>query len=192
MSDVAPTPGIESESERVNILLVDDQPGKLLVYEAVLADLNFNLIKAHSASEALNHLLKTEIPVVLMDVSMPEIDGFELAEVIRQHPRYQKTAIIFVSAVHLTDLDRLRGYRSGAVDYVSVPIIPELLRAKVAVFAQLYRKTRESERLTRELERRVVERDGRTRGIHIEANRARAPAATGGPAQGRVPGAPRP
>lgn len=158
MTDVMPSPAIENETEKVNVLLVDDQPGKLLVYEAILADLDINLIKAHSASEALNHLLRLEIPVVLMDVSMPEVDGFELAEVIRQHPRYQKTAIIFVSAVHLSDGDRVRGYRSGAVDYVSVPIIPELLRAKVSVFTQLYRKTRESERLTQELERRVVER----------------------------------
>ena len=83
---------------------------------------------------------------------MPELDGFELAEIIRQHPRFQKTAIIFVSAVHLTDLDRLKGYESGAVDYVSVPVIPEILRAKVSVFTELYRKTRESERLNRELE----------------------------------------
>ncbi len=148
----------DTDAERVNVLLVDDQPGKLLVYETILSDLNINMLKANSASEALNHLLRTEIPVVLMDVSMPDVDGFELADVIRQHPRYQKTAIIFVSAVHLSDVDRIRGYRSGAVDYVSVPIIPELLRAKVSVFTQLYRKTRESERLTRELEHRVVER----------------------------------
>ncbi len=158
MTEPALQPATENDSERVNVLLVDDQPGKLLVYETILSDLNINLLKAHSASEALNHLLRTEIPVVLMDVSMPEIDGFELADVIRQHPRYQKTAIIFVSAVHLSDVDRIRGYRSGAVDYVSVPIIPELLRAKVSVFTQLYRKTRESERLTRELEHRVAER----------------------------------
>ncbi len=124
----------------------------------MLSDLGENLIKASSGREALEHLLKTDITIVLMDVSMPEIDGFELAEIIRQHPRYRKTAIIFVSAVHLTDLDRLKGYESGAVDYVSVPVIPELLRAKVSVFAELYRKTREFERLNRELEERVEER----------------------------------
>lgn len=145
-------------TDKVNILLVDDQPGKLLSYEAMLSELGENLIKASSGREALEHLLKTDITLVLMDVSMPELDGFELAEIIRQHPRYQKTAIIFVSAVHLSDLDRLKGYESGAVDYVSVPVIPELLRAKVAVFAELYRKTREAERLTAELERRVEER----------------------------------
>ncbi len=90
-----------SVHEKVNILMVDDQPGKLLSYEAILADLGENLIKATSAKEALEKLLKTDVAVVLMDVSMPEIDGFELAEIIRQHPRFQKTAIIFVSAVHL-------------------------------------------------------------------------------------------
>src|SRR4026209_384534 len=130
-----------SPNDKVNILLVDDQPGKLLTYEAILKDLGENLIKASSGREALEHLLKHDITVVLMDVSMPELDGFELAEIIRQHPRFQKTAIIFVSAVHLSDLDRLKGYQSGAVDYVSVPIIPELLRAKVSIFAELYRKT---------------------------------------------------
>lgn len=145
-------------SDRVNILLVDDQPGKLLTYEAILSQLGENLITASSGREALEHLLKTDITVVLMDVSMPELGGFELAEIIRQHPRYQKTAIIFVSAVHLSDLDRLKGYASGAVDYVSVPIVPELLRAKVSVFTELYRKTRESERLTQELEQRVADR----------------------------------
>ena len=89
---------------------------------------------------------------------MPEIDGFELADMMRQHPRFQKTAIIFISAVHLTDLDRIKGYKSGAVDYISVPVVPELLRAKVSVFAELHRKTRQLERLNRELEQRVAER----------------------------------
>jgi signal transduction histidine kinase len=146
------------ESDKVNILLVDDQPAKLLTYETMLGSLGENLIKANSGREALEHLLHSEITVILMDVSMPDLDGFELAEIIRGHPRHQKTAIIFVSAVHLTDMDRLKGYESGAVDYVSVPVVPELLRAKVRVFTELYRKTRETERLTRELEQRVLER----------------------------------
>ena len=147
-----------STSDKVNVLMVDDQPAKLLTYEAILANMGVNLIKATSAREALDHLLKTDIAVVLMDVSMPEIDGFELAAMIRQHPRYQKTAIIFVSAVRLTDFDRLKGYEVGAVDYLPVPVIPDILRAKVSVFAELYRKTRELEDLNRELERRVEER----------------------------------
>ena len=146
------------EREPVNILLVDDQPAKLLAYQTILSELGENLITASSGREALKILLKTEITIVLMDVSMPDVDGFELAEIIRSHHRYQKTAIVFVSAVHMTDLDRLRGYESGAMDYVSVPVVPELLRAKVRVLAELARKTRESERLTRELEQRVAER----------------------------------
>ncbi len=147
-----------STHDKANILLVDDQPGKLLSYEAILSDLGENLIKASSGREALELLLKNDITVVLIDVSMPELDGFELAQIIREHPRYQKTAIIFVSAVHLTDTDRLMGYERGAVDYVSVPIVPELLRAKVSVFTELYRKRREADQLTRELEQRVTER----------------------------------
>ncbi|MBA2492652.1 MAG: diguanylate cyclase [Gammaproteobacteria bacterium] len=145
-------------TDKVNILLVDDQPGKLLTYEAILSDLDENLIKASSGKEALEHLLETEFALVLLDVCMPNIDGFELAGLIRQHPRCQKTAIIFVTAVASSDLDRLKGYESGAVDYVSVPIEPELLRARVTVFADLFRKTRALERLNQELEQRVAER----------------------------------
>src|SRR6202140_1511057 len=144
--------------EKVNILMVDDQPAKLLSYEVMLGALGENLIKANSAKEALELLLKTDVAVVLMDVSMPELDGFQLAAMIRQHPRFQRTAIIFVSAVHLTDLDQLRGYEQGAVDYISVPVVPELLRAKVRVFADLHRKTRQLEALNRDLEQRVSER----------------------------------
>jgi PAS domain S-box-containing protein len=145
-------------SEKVNILMVDDQPAKLLSYEVILSDLGENLIKATSATEALQHLLKKDIAVVLTDVSMPDIDGFDLAEMIRQHPRFQKTAIIFISGVHLTDLDRVKGYRQGAVDYITVPVVPELLRAKVSIFAELHRKRRQLEVLNRQLEQRVAER----------------------------------
>jgi signal transduction histidine kinase len=137
--------------DKVNILMVDDQPSKLISYEAILSELDENLIKASSGREALDHLLRSDIAVVLLDVSMPDLDGFELADMIHQHPRFQKTALIFISAVHLTDLDRLRGYASGAVDYISVPVVPELLRAKVRVFAELHRKTGQLENLNREL-----------------------------------------
>ncbi len=133
--------------DKINILMVDDQPGKLLTYEAMLGELGENLIKAHSGMEALEHLLKTEIAVVLMDVSMPGMDGFETAEMIHDHPRFQNTPIVFISGIHMTDLDRLKGYQHGAVDYLSVPVVPELLRAKVNVFAELHRKTRQLEML---------------------------------------------
>jgi signal transduction histidine kinase len=156
--------------QAVNILLVDDQPAKLLSYETILADLGENLIRASSGDEALGHLLKTDVAVVLVDVCMPGLDGFELAAMIRQHPRLQRTAIILVSGVLVEDAHRLRGYVSGAVDYVSVPIIPEILRAKVSVFAERFRKTEELERLNRDLEQRVAER---TREIEASALRLR-------------------
>src|SRR3984957_11499032 len=145
-------------NESVDILMVDDQPAKLLSYRAILEDLGENLISATSGKEALELLLNRNVAIILMDVSMPEIDGFELADLIRQHPRFQKTAIIFISAVHLTDLDRMKGYQRGAMDYISVPVVPEVLRAKVSVFADLYRKTRELEVLNSELEERVLAR----------------------------------
>src|SRR5712672_3470170 len=144
--------------DKVNILLVDDQPSKLLTYEVILRELGDNLIKASSGKEALEHLLKKEIAVVLMDVCMPELDGFELASMIREHPRFRKIAMIFISAIHLAEIDHLRGYEMGAVDYVPVPVVPEVLRAKVRVFVDLYRKNRQLERLNAELERRVAER----------------------------------
>ena len=167
---------------KVNILLVDDQPGKLLSYETILASLGENLIKASSAREALEQLLKQDIAVVLVDVCMPELDGFQLAAMIREHPRFQKTAIIFISAIHLTDVDRLRAYEMGAVDYVPVPVIPEVLRAKVRIFAELYRKTRQLEQLNTELERRVAERTAEleastSRLLHSEQRRSLALAA---------------
>jgi signal transduction histidine kinase/ActR/RegA family two-component response regulator len=144
--------------ERVNILLVDDQQAKLLSHEAILAEIGENLLKASSARQAFDFLLKNEVAVILIDVCMPDLDGFELAGMIREHPRFQRTAIIFVSAVLMTYPDQMRGYQLGAVDYVSVPVVPELLRAKVKVFIDLYRKTRQLERFNAELEQRVAER----------------------------------
>jgi PAS domain S-box-containing protein len=155
-------------NDKVNVLLVDDQPAKLLASEEILRDLGENLIKTSSAREALEFLLKNEAAVVLIDVCMPELDGFQLAAMIRDHPRFQRTAIIFISAIQVDDVDRLRGYEMGAVDYVPVPVVPAVLRAKVKVFAELYRKTRQLERLNIELERRVTERTA-----ELEASNAR-------------------
>ncbi|HMK67923.1 MAG TPA: response regulator [Stellaceae bacterium] len=155
----------------VNILLVDDQPAKLLSYETVLRDLGENLIRAGSASEALEHLLKNEVAVILIDVCMPDLDGFELAAMIRGHPRFQATAMMFVSAVALTELDRLRGYEYGAVDYVPVPIVPGVLRAKVRVFADLYRKSRQLKVLNSELEERVAARTAELAQANAELER---------------------
>src|SRR5215475_6308079 len=147
-----------SPGDKVNVLMVDDQPAKLLAYEVILQELGENLIKASSAKEALGWLLKTDVAVILIDVCMPELDGFELASMVRNHPRFQQTAIIFISAIHLTDVDRLRGYEIGAVDYVPVPMVPEMLRAKVRIFVELYRKSLQLEQVNAELERRVRER----------------------------------
>jgi PAS domain S-box-containing protein len=144
-----------TDHEKVNILLVDDQPAKLLAYEVILKDLGENLVVAASGREALEILLKNEIAVILVDVCMPELDGFELAAMIREHPRFQKTSMIFISAIQVSDIDRLRGYEMGAVDYVPVPVVSEVLRAKVKIFVELYRKTRQLERLNAELEDRV-------------------------------------
>ncbi|MDE2184373.1 MAG: response regulator [Alphaproteobacteria bacterium] len=147
-----------SDGDKANILLVDDQRGKLLTYEALLKDIGENLLMASSASEALELLLRHEVAVILIDVCMPELDGFELAKMIREHPRFRRTAIIFVSAIHLAETDHLKGYEAGAVDYLPVPLVPELLRAKVRIFVELYRKTKQLEQLNAELERRVAER----------------------------------
>ena len=156
------------DQEKVNILLVDDQPAKLLAYEVILKELGENLITAASGREALEFLLKNDVAIILVDVCMPELDGFELAAMIREHPRFQKTAMIFISAIQVSDIDRLRGYEMGAVDYVPVPVVPEVLRAKIKVFAELYRKTRQLERLNVELEDRV-----RARTAELEDSHAR-------------------
>ena len=156
------------DQEKINILLVDDQPAKLLAYEVILKELGENLVEATSAREALEYLLKNEVAVILMDVCMPELDGFELAAMIRDHPRFQKTAMIFISAIQVSDIDRLRGYEMGAVDYVPVPVVPEVLRAKISVFAELYRKTRQLEQFNAELEHRV-----RARTAELEKSNAR-------------------
>jgi signal transduction histidine kinase len=157
---------------KVNILMVDDQPGKLLGYEAILGELEENLIHAASGNEALAQLLKNDVAVVLIDVNMPGMDGFELADMIRQHPRFEQTAMIFVSAVHMTDLDRLKGYERGGVDYISVPVIPELLRAKVKVFAELHRKSQQLGEMNEELRllsgRLLVAQDAERRRIARE------------------------
>src|SRR6201995_5835148 len=160
--------GFMIDHEKVDILLVDDQPAKLLAYEVILKELGENLVVATSGREALEYLLKNDVAVILVDVCMPELDGFELAAMIREHPRFQKTAMIFISAIQVSDLDRLRGYEMGAVDYVPVPVVPEVLRAKIRVFVDLYRKTRQLERFNAELEDRV-----RARTKELEYSNAR-------------------
>jgi signal transduction histidine kinase len=153
-SRVAPV----NESAKVKILLVDDQEAKLLSYEVILAGMDETLIKASSACEAFECLLKNDIALILIDVCMPDLGGFELAALIREHPRFQRIGIIFVSAVMTSELHQLRGYDLGAYDYVPVPVVPELLRAKIKLFVDLHRRTRRLEHLNAELEERVLER----------------------------------
>ena len=160
----APSAG-DAPRSPVNILLLDDTPAKLLTYEVMLSELGENLIKATSADEAFQVLLKIDVALVLTDVSMPSVDGFEFAKILRGHPRFEGMPIVFVSAIAQSDVDRLQGYASGAVDYVFIPVAPELLRAKVKTYVDHYRRQRELEILKRELEARVAERT-----IELEAS----------------------
>jgi signal transduction histidine kinase len=138
-------------TERVNILLVDDQASRLLSYESILEELGQNLISARSGEEALQRLLEHDFAVVLLDVSMPGMDGFETAALIHDHPRFESIPIIFVTGIHDSEFDALKGYRLGAVDYVSIPIVPEILRSKVTVLVELYCQRRELQRLNQSL-----------------------------------------
>jgi signal transduction histidine kinase/DNA-binding response OmpR family regulator len=131
--------------DKVNILIVDDQPDKLLALEAVLEELGENVVKAHSGREALRRLLEQEFAVILLDINMPDMDGFETAGLIRQHPRSAHTPIIFVTA-YSDDMLANRGYQLGAVDYVLSPVVPAVLRTKVSVFVELFRKTEQAKR----------------------------------------------
>ena len=137
--------------DKVNVLLVDDQPARLMSYDAILSVLGQNLVQARSGTEALARLMEGDYAAILLDINMPGMDGFETAALIHQHPRFEKTPIIFVTAVHVTDLDRLKGYELGAVDYVYVPVVPEILRGKVQVLIELHRQRRELERLNKSL-----------------------------------------
>jgi signal transduction histidine kinase len=141
-----------------NILIVDDQPGKLLSYKSILGGLGEELIPARSGKEALQQLLRYEFALILLDVVMPEMDGFETALLIRQHPRLEHTPIIFLTSLSTSDVDRLKGYELGAVDYVFAPIVPEILRAKVAVFVELNRKRRELSEANELLRVEIAER----------------------------------
>ena len=133
----ASPPAIE---DRVNILLVDDQPANLVALEAMLQGLGQNLIKAESGREALRWLLTHEFAVILLDVKMPEMDGFETAQLIRERDKSRHTPILFLTAGDNTQTQVVRGYAVGAVDYLVKPVVPEFVRSKVAVFVELAKK----------------------------------------------------
>jgi hypothetical protein len=134
---------------RVNILLVDDQPANLLALEAMLQGLGQNLVKAESGREALKWLLTHEFAVILLDVKMPDMDGFETAALIRERDKSRDTPIIFLTAADKTHTEAVRGYAVGAVDYLVKPVVPEFVRSKVSVFVELAKK---SELLRRQAE----------------------------------------
>ena len=133
------------------VLLVDDQAARLLAYEAILADLPVQCVRALSGELALAQLLRKQFAAIVLDVSMPVMDGFETARLIRSHHRFQRTPILFVTGVHLTELDHLKGYEVGAIDYLSVPVVPEILRSKVAILVELYQRRNELEELNHAL-----------------------------------------
>jgi len=156
-----PAAAKETLDDRVSILLVDDRPDKLMALEAVLADLGQNLIKATSGKDALKAVLKQDFAVILLDVNMPAMDGFETAALIRQRKKSEKTPIIFFTALSDTDTHITRGYSLGAVDYLRIPVEPDILRAKVAAFVDLYKKT-EKVKQQAEMMRELQEREHRT------------------------------
>lgn len=136
----------------VKILLVDDQPAKLLSYEAILSGLRVECVRALSGNEALGQLLKHDFAAILLDVNMPGMDGFETARLIRGHPRFERTPIIFITALYSDELSRLKGYEVGAIDYISVPVAAEVLRSKVAVLVELFQRRSELQELNRALQ----------------------------------------
>ena len=147
-----------NDGDKVGILVVDDHPGQLLSHEAILRELGERLVTARSGREALQRLMDEDFAVILLDVNMPDMDGFETASLIHQHPRFEKTPIVFVTGAQPTTLDLLKGYRVGAVDYVEVPVVPEILRSKVAVFVDLNRKRRDLQRLNDALQAEIAQR----------------------------------
>jgi two-component system, sensor histidine kinase and response regulator len=152
------TPAPPPAKTKVDILVVDDDATKRFALRTILAPLDENVVEAASGADALRHLLRNEFAVVLLDVRMPMMDGFETAQLIRQRPRSELTPLIFVTALDQAETDMGRGYNLGAVDFVFAPVVPAILRAKVTVFVELYRAQQELRRYRTQLETLVEER----------------------------------
>lgn len=162
-------------SESVNLLLVDDRPENLLALEAILEPLGQSLIRANSGPEALKQVLASEFAAILLDVQMPGMNGFEVAEIIKSREKSRTIPIIFLSAISKEDAYVFKGYSMGAVDYVFKPFNPDVLRSKVAVFVDLYLKQGEIQRqgdLLRESQKRELELEHRTSLLEAEARSA--------------------
>src|ERR1041385_7393193 len=142
-----------AERTKANILIVDDRADKLLALEAILSSLDENIVKARSGKEALRHLLQQDFAAILLDVSMPCMDGFETAALIRKRPNSEHTPILFITSISNSENNIARGYSLGAVDYMLTPIVPDVLRAKVSVFVELYRKSELIKQQSEELRR---------------------------------------
>lgn len=158
----------EMSDNKVNILLVDDRPENLLALEAILEDLGQNLVRARSGPEALRQVLKQDFAVILIDVQMPGMDGFETVDLIKERERSQHTPIIFLTALSKSEAFISRGYSVGAVDFILKPIVPEILRSKVAVFVDLFQKSEQVKHLNDDLERRAAELEHTNRELERE------------------------
>src|SRR3954466_14804938 len=167
-TDPAPIP---HGHDAANILLVDDQPARLLTYRAILEPLGHNLVEVSSGLQALDALMKQEFSVVLLDVKMPGMDGFETAALIHDHPRFERIPIIFVTGVHVTEFDRLKGYQAGAIDYVYIPVVPEILRSKVAVLIELDRQRRALRGVNKELAESIRQLEDANNALKSEKTR---------------------
>jgi len=155
---VRKAPAEAPSKTKVNILIVDDDATKRFALRTILAPLDETIIEASSGADALRQLLRSEFAVVLLDVRMPIMDGFETAQLIRQRPRSELTPLIFVTALDQAETDMGRGYNLGAVDFVFAPVVPAIMRAKVTVFVELYRAQQELRRYRTQLETLVEER----------------------------------
>src|SRR4029453_5815775 len=153
--------GTNKSRDKVGIRVVDDRPDKLLAYEVMFVPLNKKIFCVRSGKEALRRLLKEDFAAILLDVNMPGMDGFETAALIRQRQRSETTPIIFISAVNDTVNHVSRGYSLGAVDYILTPVVPEILRAKIAVFVDFFKKTEQAKPQAEEREKLIREQAAR-------------------------------
>lgn len=158
--------------DKADILVVDDTPANLLAWEAILSKLDQNVVRANSGKEALKLLLKKDFAVIILDINMPGMNGFETASLIRQRKSSELTPIIFVTAYSSTDDHRDLSYSLGAVDYIYAPVVPEVLQSKVAVFVELYKKTAQIKRLHEDLKRHAGELEHRVEERTLELRKA--------------------
>jgi two-component system, sensor histidine kinase len=159
-----------NNNQGISVLLVDDNDANLLTYEAILEDLNLNLVKAHSGKEALRYAFSQDFATILLDVQMPEMDGFEVADAIRKRQKSRETPLLFVTAVYLDQPYISRGYALGAVDYMTKPLMPEILRGKISVFVELFRKRQELAAANAELKtaKEAAEAANRAKSIFLQ------------------------